>query len=354
MKRKTQIKEYWIGFIWVIGSFFIAIIFLIVFLIGKDTRSTDTGDMLNSMRNETTLFDYFYDWVIEISGWATQHHTINVILISFFTSLPLLFIPFLKLLVSKNRYYNRIIFISYTSAILATIALAALWEYLEKLIIWIAHVLFLRFSDSVLLEFFTGFIGLGEPILNTILSDLSQSIFASVGILFLISQDIIKPISFLLWEKHIIIIILRLIWAGIGGLLSILQIYRKIFIIKGKKYHFPLGFYMYCFVELGFIGVLYLEDVYHLMTRRTKNSITRKVYIQKEGKTIIKEMKQTPVDTFTLKDLNYFYLIIVIYLIIQWIGTFNLHAWGFLVSNALFLIYILVLLVITKRIEFFR
>lgn len=298
-------KVYYLGVFLAIVFLCLGIgIFCLLFIGGTSTIITDTGNILNRNNNNTKI----YDFLLESSGFAMLHHIKNFYLAFYFTTSNIY-----KISYPTN---TKILLHEYGSSIYKTLGWAALWEIVEKFVVFMFQLLSNTYPENVTIIFFSDWIGTGEVVYNSLLSDLPQAIFACTGLCVLIYFiGIVVPSKILIDKKPIIIIILQFAWIGLSGICGFSIIYKK----KTDFGIIPVGFYAYFFIELFFICTLYLGDFYYIKTN------------------------------VMFKNLIESYLIFVLYLIIQWAAAFNLYAPGFITSNVLYVAYILFLLSIWKK-----
>ena len=295
-------------------------IFCTLFIGGTSTIVTDTGNLINKFYNGTVV----YAWVYESSGYAMLHLVKNFFLAFYFTTSNL---KYLK----ENK--TKTILHAYGTSILKTLGWAALWEIVEKFFIFIVILLADGYPDNVSIIYVYKYVGTGESIWNTVLSDLPQSIIASSGLCILHYFIVVTllPSYILIEKKPIVIIILQFILVGISGFAG--------FSISLKKSTsigiIPIGYYAYFFLELFFICILYMGDYYYLIFKKN-TSLEEVIIIEKEE------------ERNKIQGLNQSYNILVFFVITQWIGAFNLLAPGFITSNVAFIFFLLILLSFNK------
>lgn len=295
-------------------------IYCTLFIGGTSTIVTDTGNLINKFYNGTVI----YAWVYESSGYAMLHQLKNFFLAFYFTTSNL----------KHLGKTTKTILHGYGTTVLKTLGWAALWEIVEKFFIFIVILLAYGYPDNVSIIYVYKYMGTGESVWNTILSDLPQSIIASTGVCILHYFMVITllPSYILIEKKSIIVIILQFILVGLSGFAGFTISFKKSTSIG----NIPIGYYAYFFLELFFISVLYIGDFYYLIPKSFPEQIL---------------IKDTEDEEQKIKELNQSYNILVFYVIIQWIGAFNLLAPGFITSNIAFVFFLLILLSFNNSIK---
>jgi hypothetical protein len=292
---------------------------------GTESITFETGDVLNINRNESVI----YDFIFESSGWATIHHMKNYYVIVFFSSIIFLFSrgfkkneaviidtitndpALIKKIKRKASCYSGIL------VIILTLGFAALWEVVEKLIVFITQVAVLSWPQNSLFIFFSDYVGTGEPIYNTLLSDLPQAIFAATGYVLLIKLKIIKtPTSFLSIQFTWIQTGIRFCLFGVFGFGALLITFKK---MVGSRI-IPLGFISYLFLYIFFLSALFSYDIWYIMKNKVK--------------------------IMTTKERTFNYFTDLLYWVLQWFGAWFLIAPGFITSNGAFIVYLAILIIL--------
>lgn len=261
------------------------------------------------------------------SGWATEHHITNFIFGLLFSSVIFYLLRFFNEIYRLNeryklneRYRNYMIgftIIIYLSYIGLTLFYATCGEIIEQTFRIIFGEIFKNNEEAQ--ENFNGYSS--ETVSDVILSDLVQSILANLeSLLFLIF--IFHEVGSLLFTKIWYIIIFRIVIILIFTPTGFITTLKKDF--SGTTYN--IGFYAQMFLKIALIYILFLEDFIH--TTSIKN-----LYIN-------------------LKDVFYMYIFITIYLILQWIATWNLTLWGLISSNVVTIILFFILLTLKHLIYF--
>ena len=314
MKRRGV---YYLGIFFAIFFLCLGIgIFCLLFIGGTDTITTDTGDLQNKHKNETVVWEF----LVENSGFATVHHVKNFFIAFYFSTSNIYLInqritPIGTETMPVLGLTSKIILYEFGTSILKNLGWAALYEIVEKFVVFLFQVLGNIYPENAPIIFASDWIGHGEVSYNSLLSDLPQAIFACTGVCVLIYFIRIRvPSEILIKKKSKLIIVLQFAWIGLSGLCSFSIVYKK----ETSIGIIPLGFYAYFFIELFFICILYLGDFYFVTET---------------------------------KYLNEAYTIFVFYLITQWAAAFGLYAPGFITSNVVYVIFILFVLSIWKRIK---
>lgn len=306
MKRKYGI----IIFLTIIIACFIIFFILIGVLFINGTDSIIIELEFASRINDTWAFLKESN-----SGWATEHHITNFIFGLLFSSVIFYLLRFLN---ETNNRKNKIGFtiIIYLGYIGLTLFYATCGEIIEQTLRLIFGEIFKNNEEAQ--ESFNGYSS--ETVSDVILSDLVQSILANTeSLLFLIF--IFHEVGSLLFTKIWYLIIFRIVIILIFAPTGFITTLKKDF--GGTTYN--IGFYAQMFLKIALIYILFLEDYIHITLTKS--------YIK-------------------LKDVFYMYIFITIYLILQWIATWNLTLWGLISSNVATIILFFVLLGLKQLIYF--
>lgn len=270
----------------------------------------------NTTVTNTTSFWEINKFIFESGGFAMHHLTENFFFCAIFSS-SILFLP--SYFDINPEFIITIWLFIYFSLVEKQAGIAMVWEWWEILIVWIFENIFF-FIPS--LEFLRPYVRGPEDCQNGMLSDYPQAKFAAIYIIILFHHKIIKPVSYLLYYRSLKSIIFRFSIGLFTGFLTLLTHVKK-------KYTFlsfgvNLGFYGYCFLKIAFLLILYIDDM---------NFISKKY---PENKKREKEVKK-------------FWIIMIIFYILQWLATGDLRTWGFISSNATVILYIVILYIFFRE-----
>lgn len=265
-------------------------------------------------KNLTENIDLLTGFITEDGGFATHHHIDNFLFVSFFTSSIVYFPVYLGIMSVKITVMIYLYFI----VILKQLSIAAIFEFCERLFIYIYEVC-LVFDPSI--EYMRKYVTGGENFVNTMLSDLPQAIFASVLFVLFIHFKLVIPISYRLYRKKFWVFILRFAIYALSGISALLTFIKK-------KYSFLSmyqnnGFYAHCAARIFMLNFLYLEDLIECK-KTAKNYKLEK------------------------REINIFYLMILGYLLVEWTSTLDLITWGYITSNVVAFFYLCIWIVIRK------
>jgi len=302
MKRKFA-NEYYVAIaVLAISSTMFVILSILEFAGGKIKYGGHPGLLgdLYSKPNKTK-FDQFaikVDFLFENSGFGLIHHIDNFLFCLLFSS-AIVYIPYnlfkiiLKLFGFDDQDFNRKsirctfwVYI-YFVMIIAQLAFATIWEYMRPYV--------------------TG----GENFSNTVHSDLPQGVLAPLQATFFIWFGVIKPMSFYLYDRSFWELVLRFILYAFAGLSAIMTHMKKTYVEDGFLFNY--GFYMHFFARIFMLTLMYIDDI--------RNIRKRKNYEQER------------------RHVNKFWIFILIYLTILWIGSLDLRIPGLLISNGLTVLY---------------
>jgi hypothetical protein len=290
---------------------------------GPSCNTTKEGS--NTTNNEETMLNKFLDvinFIIELSGFSVVHHVDNFIFCLLFTSslifLPIYLCDYWNL---KEQTVKRTVLIMlYFLVILNQIAFATLWELYEKFIIKFFKILLIFFPQIKPIEYLASG---GETLENSMLNDIPQSILASILVILFIHYDIIRPVSYNLYDRSFIAIFLRFICYGLGGLSAIMSHLKKRY--RFSPYIFHNGFYAHFFARIFTLTILYIDDIHSIEKKQNKGCSSCKLKSEK-------------------RNIHKFWIILYIYIIIMWISSLDLHIWGFVSSNFFGFVYFIILL----------
>jgi hypothetical protein len=147
------------------------------------------------------------------------------------------------------------------------------------------------------------------------LADLPQSVFAGILFVLFIHFKLIVPISYRLYKKSFWLIVIRIVILSLSAMSSLLTFYKKKY--SFIPFYLNTGFYAHCFLRIFLLNFLYIEDLIECK----KSAKKLEEYIEKK------------------KEINIFYIMILGFLLIEWISTIDLMAYGYIMSNAVGLIY---------------
>jgi hypothetical protein len=267
-------------------------------------------------RNETERIDELIGFITEIGGFATHHHIENFLFASFFSSSIVYFPVYLGRAAVKLTVMIYLYFI----IILKQLSFAAMYEFIEKFIIFFFDVILIYVpSIEPIRPYVTG----GENIVNTMLSDLPQAVFASIVFILFIHFKLVVPISYRLYKKKFWVFILRFIIYAISGISTLLTFVKKKY--SFLPHYMNNGFYAHCAIRIFMLNFLYLEDLIECK-KNSKNFKLEK------------------------REINIFYIMIFGYLILQWISTLDLNTWGYIMSNIMAFLYFGFWIIIRKAI----
>jgi len=279
-------------------------------------------------RNQTGFWDFF----TETAGWSTEHHITNFVFMVFWASSVLYLIPYLKPPTHLVTYFITIVYIS-------AIGLSLIYAMCGELLEQSGRKIMRRILNDANFETFTGYSS--ETVDDVILSDVVQGFLAPLGaLLFLIF--ILKPTSVLLFHKAWYITAFRVVIFIIFSPSGFITTLNKEF--GGKIYH--IGFYAQCFLKIGLVLILFLEDYLHIINLIKK-------YKKIKSTPLGIKSKIPPIDYVRLKVSNviHIYIFVLIYLIIQWVSTLDLRTWGLPVSNFVTIVYFFILLPFRKYLK---
>lgn len=255
-------------------SFTIILISLIISLVGYyeiilnwitfgGANITFTGDEQNG-----TLSDYSF--LTEITAWPIIHYFNNMAGFLFITSFTLIYI---KYPLWENRFKN-IIYWSYSIFLLVTLAIV--WEMIELLI----KLLFLILSDlstdltakKTFLSIYNWFY---EPIYGIIITDMTMPFVTSFLGIILVEIGAFVPISFLLFERNTIFILLRCFMTLSLSSASFLHIFEMCY----NGYKLRVGYWSDFFLQVSLYGVCYVFDRYFSINRFKTASWVNRFYL---------------------------------------------------------------------------
>ncbi len=265
-------------------------------------------------RNETNKLGELLGFVTETGGFETHHHIENFLFASYFSSSIVHLPGYLGILITSLAINIYLYFV----LILKQLSYAAMFEFLEKFIIFVFEILLIFFP---ILEPIRIYVTGGENCINTMLSDLPQAVFSTILLVLFIYFKLIRPISYRLYKKKWYIIILRLIIHIVSGLSSFLTYVKKKY--SFIPFYINTGFYAHCALRIFLLNFLYLEDL---------------IECKKTARNYEKEKR----------EINTFYLMILGYLLVEWISTMDLMAYGYLTSNIVGFIYFIFWFVIKR------
>jgi len=194
---------------------------------------------LTYANNSTELSNkYLFKWVKAASVWDLWHLLANIELAVFFTT------SILKE-INANAKIPR--------TILLTIGWASLFEVLEKFATWLVNVAAWKYNGKykVLNDLYIA-VGLGEPIFNTLFSDIPMAVYGSLGILLI--TILFLPPSFVIFDRKWYKIVIRFLFFCFSNL----PIYiPSIFVYRG---HYYFGFYSVFFYKIAQYLIMYSWD----------------------------------------------------------------------------------------------
>jgi hypothetical protein len=109
--------------------------------------------------------------------------------------------------------------------------------------------------------------------------------------------------------------IIRFLIYSLSGLSTLLTFFKKKY--SFIPFYVNIGFYAHCAARIFLLNFLYLEDLIECK----RNAKKLEEYIEEK------------------KEINIFYIMILGFLLIEWISTIDLMAYGYIMSNAVGLLY---------------
>jgi len=237
-----------------------------------------------------------WEFASQNNGWPTNHYISNFI-ITFLISSAILFSKKHEKKLNQ-RYYLCCIGFTVLKGVIGEIYEASIKVSAESL----THIAYgpssawVGYTASWIANYWTESTG------DIVLSDMLQSLFASMIATLYIAFGIIKPVSILLFFKSWWMIFLRSIVFWFFLLSSFIVAGRKNY---GGSYNWPIGFYCYMFIQWFFLSILWIEDRYN--SRKT--------------------------DKVSEKDVDWFYAFIILFMVVMWISAGNLMLPGLITSN---------------------
>jgi len=270
----------------------------------KASASTATGHPLKSYTEKT--------------GWPTIHFLENFYLTLL---LPTIFTYHVR--DQSRKWISKKKALMYFASFMTIIAFAAFWELAEVLVVTVTDLMeYWGFPERYILYKFGS-----ESMRDVFLNDIVQAGTAGIVGLAFVYFNIIKPVSWLLFNKRWYQIFIRaIVWTGFE-----LMVFGSIFRKKCKgNIYFNFGFWAVLFLKFIGITILFIEDksALHLTDKR------RKAEINANDKTFIGNVAIRREDPLTQMDINVVYILIYVIHIVLWICTGDLRAWGFFSSNA--------------------
>jgi len=321
MKKKKFATEYYVAIaVLVVSATIFSILTILEFAGGKIKYGGHPrllGDLYS--KSNKTKFEQFaikVDFLFENSGFGLIHHVDNFLFCLLFSS-AIVNIPYyifkVMLKIDESDFNKKSIRCAfwiyvYFVMIIAQLAFATIWEYWERFIILVFEIILIFLPK---LEFMRPYVTGGEGFSNTIHSDLPQGVLAPLQATLFIWFEVIKPMSFYLYDRSFWGLVLRFLLYAFCGLSAIMTHMKKIYVEDGFLFNY--GFYMHFFARIFMLTLMYIDDI--------RNIKKRNMY-EKER-----------------RHVNRFWIFIFIYLSILYIGSFDLRIPGFLVSNGLTVLY---------------
>jgi len=301
-----------------LGVYVIIAIFLIlfgVFFKGVDKVELNT-DNVDEHVDEDVINKHPLDSILEKTHWPTNHFLENFYLTILSDTILLYYI---KDLADKWCKPSGKKILHYVGTLGIVVMLAVKWEAIEAIIFTITEILEWVGVDEKYIIYKFG----SESIIDIVLLDFGQGILGGIIVLLFIYFEIIKPVSWLLFNTKWYMVILRtIIWISLN-VITFGGIFKK----KFGWFNFNFGFYAVLFLKLTGITILHMEDILTLKSD----------------------------DPLDFADVNKCYILIYIMHIVLWISTGNLRAWGFFSSNIaavlVFFCYWICILIYNKRIK---
>ena len=264
--------------------------------------TTDKGALIEVPTNSSVIAQ-ITNFIFETSIYVYVHHTMNFLFFEYFMSAILYPLYIWANSTSKPRQYSVKMF--YIGEFLAVLGGAALWESVEKLLVW----LFIVLAETTAWGPFVyarDFFNTGEDIWNTLLSDLPQAMSTATGALILYYITYRKPLGFLVHTRSMWKSLFLFVWylASLGC--AVVASFKTSY----GNFMVPYGLFVYLSLQILFITVMYWVD---------------------------SRIKQ---DILTPKEIRRAYLETAAYLATIGASTCFLVVPGFITSNGFFVFYI--------------
>jgi hypothetical protein len=296
-----------------------AIAFAILLFVGG--TSTIVTDQVFADRIDSDIA-----FLTEVGLWGIEH------LINNFTATILKASPYLFLLVygtheAKEHFPFRKFLVRFTYGMYAAVVgIVGVYAIFGEVIEQVGRKI-IRASignNTAAQESFEGYSS--ETLDDVILSDLlCQYLFASIEALILLIF-VFRGRGPLFFFKRWWIIFLRWLLYLLLPVIGFIGTLRKIF-DPPDGYPWPIGFYILACLKICILCILFLEDYIHVTRSRKVREYVR------------------------VEDVTEIYVFIIIFVIVQYIASFNLTSWGVVTSHVVTISFILILFFIKLRVH---
>lgn len=270
----------------------------------------------------------------ETTQWPTIHFLEN-----FYLTLLMSTILIYYVIDQSHKWVTKKKALMYFGGFMITVAFAVLWEVVEALIFTISNLMQYWGVPEDYIFYKFGSESIGDIILNDMIQACTAGAIAHCFVYF----NVIKPVSWLLFNKRWYQVVGRaLVWI-IFGLSSFLGIFRKK-MVDGVYFNF--GFYVVLCLKIIGITILFIEDKWSFFLNEKIRRKNKQIQFD-ENYQIRKK------DPLNQMDINKFYVLIYIMHIVLWICTGDLRAWGIFSSNVgaliVFFVFLIISYIITKN-----
>lgn len=263
--------------------------------------TTDKGALIEIPANASVITE-ITKFVFETSIYVYVHHTMNFLFFEYFMS-SILYILHVWGNSSNPPQHSKKVF--YIGEFLAVLGGAALWESVEKFLVWLFIVL-AETTEWGPFVYARNFFNTGEDIWNTLLSDLPQAMSAVTGGLILYYITGRKPLAFLVHTRSMWKSLFMFVWYLISLGCAVVAAFKTSY----GDFLVPYGLFVYLSLQIMFVTVMYWVDT---------------------------NLSQ---DILTAKEIKRGHLEMAAYLATIGASTCFLVVPGFITSNVFFILYI--------------